>query len=431
MPWQRLVAEVGGEIDPATGLPAYRNVALTVPRQSGKTTLILSWEVQRALGWAHLGPQHISYSAQTGNDARKKLIGDQVPILEPLRAKLQIRRILRGMGNEAVEFRNGSRITLMASAEDSGHGPSIDLGIKDELFADVDDRRDQALVPAMATKPFAQTVAASTMGTEASIPLNRLVERGRRAAEQGRTSGIAYFEWSADPDDDPDDPETWWGCMPALGLTITEAVVRDARGTLKDSEFRRAFLNQQTTSDERVIPASNWADVCDPNASPANGLTFAVDVNPERTSGSIAAASVGVAELVEWSEGTGWIVERARQLSDRWGRPVFVVDKNGPAGSLIGDLEAEGIDVHSAGPQDLVQATARFFDDVMEGRLALRSHPRLDSAAAGAAKRSVGDAWAWGRKSSAVDVSPLVAVTLALWGASTLKDDEPAVLVSF
>ena len=39
MGWQRYVADVAGEIDPATGLFAYAAVGLTVPRQSGKTTL--------------------------------------------------------------------------------------------------------------------------------------------------------------------------------------------------------------------------------------------------------------------------------------------------------------------------------------------------------------------------------------------------------
>jgi phage terminase large subunit-like protein len=40
MPWQRLVADVAMEVDPATGLLAYREVDLTTPRQSGKTTLV-------------------------------------------------------------------------------------------------------------------------------------------------------------------------------------------------------------------------------------------------------------------------------------------------------------------------------------------------------------------------------------------------------
>jgi len=155
MPWQQLVADIGGEIDPTTGYPAYREVIVTVPRQSGKTTLILSWEIQRAHGWDQ--PQRIAYSAQTGNDARKKLVEDQLPVLHRHKNALGIARILRGMGNEGVEFYNGSRIVLLASSEDSGHGKTIDLGVKDELFADFDDRRDQALIPAMATRPPAQT----------------------------------------------------------------------------------------------------------------------------------------------------------------------------------------------------------------------------------------------------------------------------------
>ena len=40
MPWQRMVADVALELDPATGRLAYRQIGLTVPRQSGKTTLL-------------------------------------------------------------------------------------------------------------------------------------------------------------------------------------------------------------------------------------------------------------------------------------------------------------------------------------------------------------------------------------------------------
>jgi hypothetical protein len=52
MPWQRLVADVAMEVDPATGLLAYREVDLTTPRQSGKTTLELAVLVHRCRTWA-------------------------------------------------------------------------------------------------------------------------------------------------------------------------------------------------------------------------------------------------------------------------------------------------------------------------------------------------------------------------------------------
>jgi len=415
MPWQQLVADVGGEMDLETGLPAYRDVIVTVPRQSGKTTLVLGWELQRALGWGEA--QRIVYSAQSGNDARKKLIEDQVPLLERRKSKLGIQRILRGMGNEAVEFTNGSRIVLLASTADSGHGKTVDLGVKDEFFADYDDRRDQSLVPAMATRPAAQVLTTSTMGTDESIPLNRAVERGRLAVELGERSGVCYFEWSAAPADDPDDPETWRRCMPALNRTITEAVVAHARATLPAGEFSRAFLNLRTKAGDRVLPIEAWNAVCDDQSAPEGRPTFALDVNPERSAGAIVAASAGVAELVEYRDAIGWLVPRSVELSQRWSAPRWIVDSTGPAASLIPEMERAGLKVEPASAKDLVAACGAFYDGLLENRIRIRRHVRLDEAAAGAAKRTIGDAWAWTRKSAASDISPLVAATLALWGA--------------
>lgn len=436
MPWQQLVADVGLELDPDTGLPAYREVIMTVPRQSGKTILILAWEIQRARGWPAMGegPQRVVYSAQKGNDARKKLIEDQVPILDRASVKkaLGIKTILQGMGNEAVVFNNGSRIVLLASAEDSGHGKTVDLGVKDEFWADFDDRRDQALVPAMNTRPAAQTLTASTAGTDESIPLNRAIKRGRSAVESGVRSGIAYFEWSAPEDADPDDEDLWWSYMPALGHTIGVAAVRHARSTLSDGEFRRAYMNQTTRAEERVISQAAWDSVMS-SVGPEGPLSFAVDVNPDRTFASIAAASGGSvprAELVHHGDGVGWIPDIARQVAERngSGRPWYVASP-GPAASLIPDLEAEGLTVVGVSASDFVAACGSFYDRVIEGRCQLHPHPALNTAAAGASKRSSGDAWAWARKHPSVDVSPLVAVTLATWGATAGApvDDGPSV----
>lgn len=49
MPWQRYVADTALEIDPETGLLANRGADTTVPRQSGKTSLILPAAIWRGL----------------------------------------------------------------------------------------------------------------------------------------------------------------------------------------------------------------------------------------------------------------------------------------------------------------------------------------------------------------------------------------------
>lgn len=415
MPWQRQVADVGLELLP-DGRPAYRSVTFTVPRQSGKTTLILSWEVQRAIGWAQIlgQAQRILYSAQTGKDAREKLLEDQVPILEPHKRLIGVKRVTRTNGSESVLFTNGSRLGLLASGEQSGHGKTLDLGIKDELFADADMRRDQAMNPAMATRPHAQAITASTMGTAESLALNAEVDAGRAAVENDLDRGVAYFEWSAWPEDDPSDPQTWWRCMPALGRTITLEVVEDAYRRMSLEEFKRAYLNIPTASDDRVIPAAVWARVCDPEVEATAGI-FAFDVNPERSAAGIVAIGAGpIVEVTDYRPGTGWLVPRIEELSLEYGA-AFALDRNGPAGSFVDELKRRKVKLIDLEPRDMPRACGSFFDKVTDDQIAVRQDYDLDAAVAGAVKRPVGDAWVWGRKPSKVDISLLVAASVGLW----------------
>ncbi len=421
MPWQQQVADVGLELLD-DGRPAYREVAVTVPRQSGKTTLVLSVEVQRALDWCQLlaAPQRIVYSAQTGKDAREKLLEDQVPLLEPRRKTLGISKIMRAFGSESVLWRNGSRLTLLASSQDSGHGKTVDLGVKDELFADTDMRRDQALNPAMATRSHAQLWTASTMGTVDSVALNMTVTSGRAAVDEGRETGVAYFEWSASEDQDPADPATWWGCMPALGRTITLEVVEHAYQTLPLDEFRRAYTNVMTAADERVIPQSAWQAVCDPDLE-ATAEMFALDVNPERSAAGIVAVGPGpLVEVVDYRPGVGWLVDRCVELKEKY-RASFAIDKRGPAASFIDELHKRHVKLLEIDAADYPRACGAFYDGVLDQTIRVRQNSDLDAAVAGAAKRPVGDAWAWGRKSSKFDISLLVAATVGVWALNSRR----------
>lgn len=428
MPWQRLVADIGLELLPGTLIPAYREVVITVPRQSGKTTLTLAFEVQRALGWGEA--QRIAYTAQTGKDAREKMLNDQGPLLDPklpprLPIKAAVDRVLRGIGNEAISFKNGSRIFILNSGEDSGHGKTLDLGVIDESFADEDDRREQAMLPAMLTRPAAQILNISTMGTEKSVFLNRKVDVGRAAVADGVTQGIAYFEWSADESAPIDDPATWYGCMPALGHKITEDVVRHALLTMTEGDFRRAMLNQRTISEERVIPAALWNEACSDTVKPDGDLVLAMDMNPERSACAIAVAdSQRRIELVEFRSGVGWVVEHLVRVAKAQNAPV-IIDTKSPAAALIPEIEAEGITVHAYVLSDVTRACGVFYDGIADGKVSIRRNPNLDVAAAGARRRQTGDTWVWGRKDVGEDISPLIAATLAHDGAlSNLAEND-------
>lgn len=423
MPWQRLVADVGLELD-ENGLPAYREVWFSVMRQSGKTTLALPWEIHRCVAPYWDGPQRVVYTAQTGKDARKKLIDDQVPIIKasPLRKLITPAgggRVRLAAGDVGVNFGTGSRIDLLGSTEASGHGSTIHLGVMDEAWKDVDDRREQALQPAMLTNPSAQILGYSTMGTDESVYLNRKVEVGREATIEDRGTGIAYFEWSVPEDEDLDDPEVWWRYMPALGRTIREEEVAHARQSMTDGEFRRALANQRTASAERTIPADVWDSVQDPSAEPSGDLTWGVDVlrniDGHDDSGSVAAYGEGKGAVIDCRPGTGWIVERVAGLHSRRGGRA-VVDGGGPAASVADELEEAGVPVVRLAGGRVASACGRFYDDLADGKIRVRPSKELDDAVMGVFKKPVGDRFVWSRVASTSDVTPLMALTLARSG---------------
>lgn len=426
MPWQQMIADVGGELS-EDGLPAYREVIISVPRQSGKTTLVLAWECHRAIMWGR--PQRITYTAQTGEDARKKLIDDQGPLIDPaslVRTPLSaaVRRIFRGAGASSIDFLTGSRIVLISSGKDAGHGKTSDLAIIDEAFADTDDRREQALVPAMLTRKDAQTLVLSTMGTEESVYWNRKVTAGRDAVAMGLTSGTAYFEWSAEPDLPIDDPETWYSCMPALGHTQSLAAVQHARQTMSEGDFRRAMLNQPTVSDERVIPVGLWNAVCNDQVAPRGTLTFALDVNPERSGAAIVVCDdTGAVELIESKSGIGWVVEACRTLCKDGAE--MVIDVFGPAGSIVSELTQASVRVVEYKSREVTYACSGLYDAIADGTIRVRSNSVLDSAVAGASRKTSGDAWLWARRDSGSDISALVAMTLAFDRATKNKPGAP------
>lgn len=415
MPWQQQVADVGLELLD-DGTPAYREITFTVPRQNGKTTLVLGWEINRAVLWADLlsEPQRIAYTAQTGADARAKLLDDQFPVLEPHKKRLAIKAFRRANGSESIDWLNGSKLIILASTEDAGHGKTLDLGVQDELFHDADFRRDQAMGPAMITRPYAQKLKTSTAGTGDSIAWNSAVELGRAAVDAGKRTGTAYFEWSASSDDDPGDPRTWWSCMPALGRTIGLPAIEHEYATMKLDEFKRAYLNIPTRSDHRVIPRTVWDLVCSPDVE-AVAEVFALDVNPERSAAGIVTAGPGpVLEVIDYRAGVGWVVDRCVELHQRYKCPI-AIDGSSPAASFVPDLERRKVAVRLLKPQDMPRAAGLFYDRVVDQTVQVRRHADLDDAVDGAERRIVGDAWAWGRKSSRTDISLLVAATVALW----------------
>jgi hypothetical protein len=441
MPWQRYVLDVALELDPVTGLFVHRRVGLSVPRQQGKTEQLLAVMIHRTMGWQR---QRVMYAAQNRVMARERFEDE---FWEKLKgSKLAPRfRVRLANGNEAIICKESrSKLGITSNTEKSGHGPSLDLGLIDEAFAHEDDRQEQAMSPAMITKPMAQLWWASAGGTEKGVWLLAQRMAGRALIvdlwRTGEFPPIAYFEWYAPETMDRGDPATWRFCMPALGHTVTEATIRAEYNGMKPEEFDRAYLNRtrkKTPPADPNIPAPRWPGLADEESRPRREVALAVDVAQDRSHTSIGVASLREdgrvhLELVDRRPGTDWAVTALKRLTDLWKPVAVAIGSTGtPAGSLIDDIVTAGIttpedkDKPHRGhlvvvrTNDFVEACGQMADAMTQGTAVHTDQTDLTAAVTGARTRRVGDAWAIDRTASLADASPFVAVLLARWALLT------------
>jgi hypothetical protein len=247
---------------------------------------------------------------------------------------------------------------------------------------------------------------------------------------------LAYFGWAPDVATPADvteamatDPAVWAQANPALGIRITEEYIAAEQRSMGVRGFAVERLGVGDWPDPdnlcgRLISADSWDALADRHSKPLDPVCFAFDVSPDRSMASICVAGyrddakVHV-EVIEHRRGTGWVVERAEELLASHENAGLICDGMGPAGSLLPDFEIEPRTVTAS---EHARACGMFYDATEEDGLRHLGTAELSHAVAGARKRALGDAWAWSRKSSAVDISPLVACTLAYWGVAT----EPA-----
>lgn len=442
MPWQRAWADVVYEIDPETNQLAYREDRAGTPRQSGKTTWFLPRTLHRALACGNRDlpfgplPQNIRYGAQTGSDARKKWQDDWLPILRRSRFKAFYRERLTN-GHEALLFANGSLQGLLASTETSGHGGTLDLALLDEFFAHKDARMEQAVLPAMITRPQPQLGITSTAGTPKDSPQwYAKVLHGRQLVQAqledvSKRRGIAYLEYSFGDDDDPFDPRVWWDNMPALGYTVTEDAVRGAlESMLTDpklglNEFLRAYGNRWVLAmGDPIVPLDHWQNLSRSEAPRPPWVVLGLSVAPDDASASVVACGEDLtgyqSTVLEHGDGVDWLFPSADdpvgalgRIVDEWDRPYVVVNERRVA-HLLPEIERVcGGRVMALKSAQIPTACAFWLRLVKESRLCHRGEPELTVALAGA-ERSGGRAWQWAPERSGADIAPLEAQTLAV-----------------
>jgi phage terminase large subunit-like protein len=428
-----LVREAGLELDPwqdavfrgalnqgADEKRAALEVGLVVPRQNGKGTILEAIELEGLF----LDPNcrlilHSAHEVPTAHEAFLRLIED-------LKASdwlyEHVERIRYANGEAGVDMVDGKRIRFHARSSGSRRGFSGDRIILDEAF-NLPDAAIAAMYPTLSARVDPQVWFASSAPLlhPVSDVLRRIIRRGRAGLSPDR---LAYFEWCADEDAVLDDRAAWAQANPGLGIRLNERVIEGELGIMTPENFaleRLGIFPDDIDEVDRIIPAEAWSACEDAKSKPTGFLFYALDVSPQRDWASIAVAAAsdcgGIhVEVIDRRAGTDWLVARAVKLQGRHGGKV-VVAKGSPAWSLKDDLEVAKVDLLPISTEEHSQACGDLYDAVIEARLRHIDQDELNTAVGGADRRYYGDAWLWSRRTSSVDISPLVAVTLAHWVA--------------
>jgi len=340
-------------------------------------------------------------------------------------------------GQESIRLKDGTRIVFRARTKGGGRGYSGDLLVWDEamVIPDVVVGAQKPMLRASGGCFGHKTIyAGSAVDQEVhahGVTFARLREKG--LAESPR---VSWHEWSAPfehpselDEDAMQDRENWLAGNPSMaeGLIDPQTMVDElALMPTRTAAVELLGVGDWPRTDgleDSIIDIAAWDALRRDDSVLQAPYCGAFDVSPERH-GSIALAGLNKdgdfhVEVQENRQGTRWMVDRILEMDAAGLFQTWVCDGIGPASSLIVPLREEGLRVETVNATEHGQCWGRFVDAVADGTLAHLGSDELRDAIRGAKARPIGDgASAWGRRSSSVNVAPLVACTLALGAAA-------------
>lgn len=407
-------------------------IVLSIPRQVGKTFLVGMMIIALCILCPGLTVLWTAHRTRTSTKTFKSMQG--YVKRKRIAPHLKVSRsdgIRAANGEQEIEFANGS--IIMFGAREGGFGRGFDK-VDIEVFDEAQILGEKALEDMVAATNQSEQPAGALlffMGTppRPSDPGEEFGNRRSRALA-GHDKDIAYVEFSADDDADPDDREQWEKANPSFpDRTPLEAMQRMRANLTNDDSFRREALGIWATSSPRVIDEESWKLTADSASMAVERLVLAVDVAPGRSVASVALAGQRAdglwhVELDEHRKGADWVVPWIIDRASKNTLHAVVVDemsglvkwRNGRA--YLGDSDVK-VTLAAAEGRDMAIACAQFYDAVMSPTTLLRhtDQPQVNVALSVARKRPLGGGWAWNRKDEESDITPIVAETLALWGA--------------
>jgi hypothetical protein len=409
---------------------------LSIPRQVGKTFLVGAIIFALCLlrpGLTVIWTAHRLRTAEETFGKMQKFAGRK-------KIKPHVRKVILGSGEEAVEFRNGSRILFGARERGFGRGfDEVDVVVYDEAQILTENALDD-MIPATNQCRQPEGALLLFMGTPPKpTDPGEVFTRMRTEALTGEDDDTGWIEFGADADYEPTPlpaplTERDWKQIAKANPSYPEDTPREAvlrmRKKLGAESFKRegAGVWDEITRDLAVVPADVWrdriAEVLPAQDEPPTALgldrwhdgTTAIS-GAWRDGDNTHVEMLAVDPFGDTAKTVAWVAERAGR------RMPVVIAADSPAASLAADLISARVNVKLLAGPDFARACQVFVNDALDGPLSHAGQEQLNDALAAAVKLPVGKAgaWVWDRRSPEQDISSVVAATLARFGAGSVR----------
>lgn len=411
-------------------------VLLIVPRQNGKGAVL---EVVELYALFVLDLPWILHTAHLSETAGKHMIRVWAAICSDAELAGQCRQVL-AKGSEAIVRVGFGMIEFRTRSKKGGRGGSPQMLVLDEaMFLTAEQL--SALVPSMAAQTMADDLPILIYAGSAPLAESEQMHHTRNSILTGQMPQAFMAEWSVElPDTDGDlatairslidDPELIWQANPGAGIRIDPGWCRTVeRGTMTPATWceERLGVVFSSAGDDGVIPDTHWKACRDLTSTVESGR-IALAVGP-----SGAWSAIGLAgeredgslhlEVVRHAPGTDWVVEAAKAGVEQFG--PLLVDPKSPTTAVLAELEKADIEVEELALTDVTRACAELQMDVKNCRVRHLDQPELNVAVSGVAIRTINELWVFSGKASLIDVTPLLAVTLAAHGARVAGSVDP------
>ena len=472
IPWERWLLvhafEILGDFDGDWSL-RFRTVLVLISRQQGKTflTTIITLYFLYILGVALIigTAQELDQAEEAWDACVDAITADDELKSEMVSAKY-------GNSGRRLKLTGNRRYITKASSRKAGRGKRANLVIIDELREQTSWEAWNAISSTtLAQAQVGMLWCTSNAGDPYSLVLRheRFLAHAALGDPDGWCASVgdsmppavdddgnevdaeppAIFEWSAAPGRGVWDREGWCEANPSLGhgFLTERALAADIRNKEERAARTENLCQFVEAIAEPPFPAGAWDAGVDPDSAIADDapVSFAVDISDDRKTSAIAAAGqrpdgTWHVEVIAYQQGVAWLESWLRDIADPINpAQVAMQAKGAPASSMVSVIDAiDGVDVVEVAGADIAGWTGRFYDAVAaldpdEGQRSdatpVRHRPQaaLDMAANVAKTRLMGDsAWAFDRKRSPVDVSPLIACAYAFGLATRIPPEKPS-----